>query len=50
MFSRFLKKKKQTRTSLVVQWLEIYLPMRIRSLVWKDPTCHRAAKPVPHNY
>ena len=40
-------------TSLVVQWLRICLPMqetRVRSLVWEDPTCHRATKPVCHNY
>ena len=40
-------------TSLVVQWLRICLPMqgtRLRSLVWEDPTCHGATKPVCHNY
>ena len=34
--------------SLVVQWLRIHLPVQgtqIQSLVWKDPTCHRATKP-----
>ena len=39
-------------TSLVVQWLKICLPMQgtwVQSLVWEDPTCHRAAKPV-YNY
>ena len=38
---------------LVVQWLRICLPMqgtRVRSLVWEDPTCRRATKPVRHNY
>ena len=43
----------QCWTSLVVQWLRIHLPMQgtgVRALVWKDPTCHRATKPVRHNY
>ena len=38
--------------SLVVQWLRIPLPMQgiqIQALVWKDPTCCGAAKPVHHN-
>ena len=41
------------RTSLVVQWLRILLPMqgtRVRVLVWEDPTCRGATKPVHHNY
>ena len=40
-------------TSLVAQWLRIHLPMqgtRVRALVWEDPTCRGAAKPVRHNY
>ena len=35
--------------SLVVQWLRICLPMqgtRVRALVWEDPTCHGATRPV----
>ena len=39
--------------SLVVQWLRICLPMqgtRVRALVWEDPTCCGATKPVCHNY
>ena len=39
--------------SLVVQWLRICLPMqgtRVRALVWEDPTCRGATKPVSHNY
>ena len=39
--------------SLVVQWLRVRLPMpgtQVRSLVWDDPTCRGAAKPVHHNY
>ena len=40
-------------TSLVAQWLRICLPMqrtRVRALVWEDPTCRGATKPVHHNY
>ena len=40
------------RASLVVWWLRICLPMqgtRVRALVWEDPTCRRATKPVRHN-
>ena len=39
--------------SLVAQWLGIRLPMqgtRVRAPVREDPTCHRAARPVSHNY
>ena len=39
--------------SLAVQWLRICLPMqgtRVQALVWKDPTCRGATKPVRHNY
>ena len=38
--------------SLVAQWLRICLPMqgtRVRALVWEDPTCHGATRPVSHN-
>ena len=41
------------RASLVAQWLRICLPMQgtwVRALVWEDPTCCGATKPVPHNY
>ena len=40
-------------TSLVAQWLRIHLPMQgtqVRALVWEDPTCRGATKPVRHNY
>ena len=40
-------------TSLVAQWLRIHLPMQgtqVQALVWEDPTCHGATKPVCHNY
>ena len=39
--------------SLVAQWLRVCLPMqgtRVRALVWEDPTCRGAARPVSHNY
>ena len=41
------------RTSLVVQWLRIYLALQgtlVQTLVWEHPTCHGATKPVRHNY
>ena len=41
------------RASLVAQWLRICLPRqgtRVRALVWEDPTCRGAARPVSHNY
>ena len=40
-------------TSVVAQWLRIYLPMQgtwVRALVQEDPTCYGATKPVHHNY
>ena len=41
--------------SLVTQWLKkkSHLPMQekqVQSLIWEDPTCHRATKPMGHNY
>ena len=39
--------------SLVAQWLRICLLMqgtRVRVLVWEDPTCRGATRPVSHNY
>ena len=46
-------KNTDERASLVAQWLRICLPMqgtRVRALVWEDPTCRGATKPVRHNY
>ena len=40
-------------TSLVAQWLRICLSMQdtwIPALVWEDPTCHGATKPLHRNY
>ena len=37
----------------VAQWLRVCLPIQgtwVRALVWKDPTCHGATKPMHHNY
>ena len=41
------------RVSLVAQWLRIHLPMqgtRVQDLVWEDPTCRWATKPVHRKY
>ena len=41
------------RTSLVVQWLRIHLPIQgtqVPSLLWKDSTSRRADKPMRHSY
>ena len=49
----FTLKKKNSWASLVVQWLRIRLPMQgtwVRALVWEDPTCRGATRPVSHNY
>ena len=46
-------KKAAGGASLVAQWLRISLPMRgtqVRALVWEDPTCCGATRPVSHNY
>ena len=45
--------KEPCRASLVAQWLGVCLPMRgtrVRALVWEDPTCRGATRPVSHNY
>ena len=46
-------KLKSSGTSLVAQWLRIRLPIqgtRVWALVWEDPTCRGATRPVHHNY
>ena len=46
-------KSEKMGASLVAQWLRICLPMQgtpVRALVWEDPTCRGATKPVSHNY
>ena len=48
-----IQKESCTRASLVAQRLRICLPMqgtRVRALVWEDPTCRGATRPVSHNY
>ena len=45
--------QKESWASLVVQWLRICLPMQgtqVRALVWEDPICRGATRPVSHNY
>ena len=45
--------KIHSRASLVAQWLRVCLPMQgtwVRALVWEDPTCRGATKPVSHKY
>ena len=45
--------KKNFGASLVVQWLRLCLLMqgtRVGALVWEDPACRRATRPVSHNY
>ena len=45
--------KMMTGASLVAQWLRVCLPMqgtRVRALVWEDPICRGATKPVSHSY
>ena len=46
-------KKSTNRASLVAQWLRICLPMQgtwVRALVWEDPTCCGATRPLSHTY
>ena len=38
---------------LVVEWLRMYFATQgtpVRSLVWEDPRCRGASKPMPHSY
>ena len=44
--------KNTCRASLVAQWLRVRLPMQgtwVRALVWEDPTCCGATRPMCHN-
>ena len=57
MLPKKKKQKKKTtlivRTSLVVQWTRIGLPMQgiwVQSLVHEDSTHHRTTKFMQHNY
>ena len=53
-FYREIEHEKVTGgVSLVAQWLRVCLPMQgtwVRALVWEDPACRGAARPVSHNY
>ena len=52
LYLLFLKNN-QPRASLVAQWLRVCLLVQgtlVRALVWEDPTCHGATRPVSHNY
>ena len=45
--------KMESESSLVAQWLRIHLPMQetwVQSLIWEDPKCRRAPKPMSHKY
>ena len=45
--------QKNGRASLMAQWLRICLLVqgtRVRALVWEDPACRGATKPVSHDY
>ena len=47
------EKRMKLGASLVEQWLRICLPMQgtqVQALVWEDPTCRGATRPVSHNY
>ena len=49
----YYQKNTKRGASLVAQWLRICLLMQgtwVRALVWEDPTCHGATRPVSHNY
>ena len=51
-FTLFVKNQ-LGRASLVAQWYRICLPMqetKVQSLIWGDPTCHRATKSMHLNY
>ena len=48
-----LNKSGEGGASLVEQWLRIHLLMQrtqVWALVWEDPTCRGATKPMHHNY
>ena len=46
-------RQKRPWASLAAQWLRVCLPMQgtwVWALVWEDPTCCGATKPVHHSY
>ena len=49
----FVTQNINRRTSLVVRWIRICLPMqmiRVQLLVWEGSACHRITKPACPNY
>ena len=37
----------------MAQWIRIHMPVQetwVRALVWEDPACHGATKPMHHDY
>ena len=47
----FIIPQKKKKIAGLPWWLS-YLPMQepwVWALIWKDPTCHRAAKPICHS-
>ena len=53
MLIKKVRLSEKSGASLVAQWLNICLPMQgtqVRALVWEDPTCRGATRPVSHNY
>ena len=53
LMANVMLKNIKSWASLVAQWLRIHLPVQgtwVRALVWEDPTCRAATKPVSHNY
>ena len=52
-YLRGIRQEYKSGTSLVAQWLGIHPQlqgMRVQALVWEDPTCRGATKPVRHSY
>ena len=50
---KYKSKLQWVRTSLVVQWVRIHLPVEgtwIQSLIREDSSCLRTSKPMRHNY
>ena len=53
MITIHFPRRKPSMASLVAQWLRIPLPVQetwVRALVWEDPPCRGATKPVLHSY
>ena len=51
-FDLWIKNLSSSGASLVAQWLGVCLPMQgtwVLALVWEDPACHSATRPVSHN-